>query len=157
MDRRNMIDVNKITEKVKRFFDREGVPPIVQADDTYHVLGKYRIVVKDGVYDLYKHEHYVDALSSSAAALSWCMYDSKNQWRQTHTILTNDRKIQQYRFEIENRKRILNDTKDADTREWLLIRINEDAQRLREAKRNLDKCVKLTKYIKIKGFNDESK
>jgi hypothetical protein len=152
-----MIDVNKITEKVKRFFDREGVPPIVQADDTYHVLGKYRIVVKDGRYDLYKHEHYVDVLSSSAAALSWCMYDSKNQWQQTHAILTNDRKVQQYRFEIENRKRILKETRDQEEKQWLTIRINEDAHRLREAKRNLEKYVRMAKYIKIKGFNDESK
>jgi len=149
-----MINIDKITEKVKQFFDREGLPPIVQDGECYHVLGKYMINHTNHVYELYKHDQYVNTVASSAVALSWCIFDNKNDWMHTHQLLTNDKKIQEYRFQIENRKRILKTAKDPDDREWLLIRIAEDLERMREAKRNLDKTVKLTKYIKIKGFND---
>jgi len=149
-----MIDIDKITDKVKRFFDREGLPPIVQDGKRYHVLGKYVINHKDDGYELYKHDQYVNTVATSAVALSWCIFDSKNDWQNSHQLLTNDKKIQQYRFQIENRKTILKSVKNQSDREWLLIRIAEDSERLREAKRNLNKTVKLTKYIKIKGFND---
>jgi len=151
-----MIDINSITDKVKRFFDKESVPPIVQSGETYHVLERYRIVKHDDVYDVYKYDDFVSTLSSSSAALGWCIYDSKNLWSKGNDIIRDDRRIQQYKFDIENRKRILDKTKNDDERQVLLIRINEDANKLKQARRNLNKTVKLTKYIKIKGFNDES-
>ena len=150
-----MIDIDIVTQKIKRFFERESVPAIVQDGTSYHVFGKYLINQRDNRYDLYKHDHYIDTVSSSAFAMSWCIFDSKNDWKNSHTLIVNDKRIQGYRFQIENRKRILKTAKDPDDREWLLIRINEDVERMREAKRNLDKTVKLTKYIKIKGFNDD--
>jgi len=150
-----MIDVDSVTQKIKRFFERESVPAIVQDGTEYHVFGKYVInQIDTHRYDLYKHDHYVDTVASSAVAMSWCIFDSKNDWKNSHALIVNDKRIQDYRFQIENRKRILKTAKDPGDREWLLIRINEDVERMREAKRNLDKCVKLTKYIKIKGFND---
>jgi len=154
-----MIDIDRVTQKIKRFFERESVPAIVQDGTQYHVFGKYVINQTDNHrYDLYKHDQYIDTVTSSAVAMSWCIFDSKNDWKNSHTLIVNDKRIQDYRFQIENRKRILKTAKDLNDREWLMIRINEDIERMREAKRNLDKTVKLTKYIKIKGFNeDESK
>ena len=150
-----MIDIDRVTQKIKRFFEKEAVPAIVQDGTSYHVFGKYRITQKDNnVYDLYKHDHYAYTVGSSAIAMSWCIFDSKNDWKNSHKLIVNDKKVRDYRFQIENRKRILKTAKDPNDREWLMIRINEDIERMREAKRNLDKTVKLTKYIKIKGFND---
>ena len=152
-----MISVDAITDKVKRFFDKEGVPPIVQDGKKYHILGKYTIIEKEDYYEIYKYEQYVDTVNASSTALSWCIFDSKNNWKSANSLLVNDKRIQDYRFQIANRKRILKTVTNDDDKELLLIRINDDIGKLQKAKINLNKTVKLTKYIKIKGFNDESK
>ena len=149
-----MIDISKITKKVKSFFEQEDVPSIVQDGERYHVFGKYMLNKKDQSVELYKDGHYVGTVSSSAIAMSWCMFDVKHDWKNSYSLLKNDEKFNRYKFQIENRKQILKNVKDYNDREWLLIRINEDIERMREVKRNLDKTIKLTKYIKIKGFND---
>ena len=48
-----MIDISKITKKVKSFFEHEDVPSIVQDGERYHVFGKYMLNKKDQSVELY--------------------------------------------------------------------------------------------------------
>lgn len=146
-----------IIEKLEGYLNKSKAPLIIKDGDQYIVFKDYIIKENNNVYDLYKKHEYVDTVSTTAVALSWCLYDKYKKWNQAREILKSDRRIAKYMFEIENRKKLLEKTKDAETKVLHKIRMYEDIERLKEEKLNIKKCVNLTKYIKIKGFNDESK
>jgi flagellar motility protein MotE (MotC chaperone) len=150
-----MFDLEKVKAKFNQFLSNETVPPIVKNGSEYYVFKYYTIKNGDGKYDLYKKDDYVDTVQSSAAAISWCKADLDNRWTLAKDIIKADQRITTTNIDLQIRRHRYKNEKDKEIRETLAILINESIYKLQSQKRNLKKLIKQTKYIKIKGFDNE--
>ena len=150
-----MFDLNKVKTKFSEFLKNSTIPPIVKDGTDYYVFQHFTIKNGNGRYELYYKDEYVDTVASSAAAISWCKAKQAGNFILAQNIVRADQRAATKALDVELRKHRYKNTKDQELRETMLILVNEDIYRLHQAKHNLKKLIKQTKYIKIKGFDNE--
>lgn len=150
-----MFDLAKVKTKFSEFIRNSDVPPIVKDGNDYYVFQHYTIKHVDNKYDLYKQDEYVDTVMSSASAISWCKADQGGLTFLGRDIIRTDQRVASKTLALEMRKNKYKTTKDKEERETLYILMSDDVYRLKQTKYNLKKLIKQTKYIKIKGFDNE--
>ena len=150
-----MFDLAKVKTKFSEFIRNSNVPPIVKDGTDYYVFQHFTIKNGNGRYELYYRDDYVDTVQSSAAAISWCKAKQAGNFILAQDIIRADQRVATKALDIELRKHRYKNTKDKEIKDTMLILVNEDIYRLQQAKHNLKKLLKQTKYIKIKGFDDE--
>jgi len=150
-----MFDLEKVSERFNRFIRSAEAPAISKHGNTYYVFKYYRIENGNGKYDLYKQDEYVDTVMSSAAAMSWCKAQASGDWQLAKKLILADQRVATKTLELEMRKKHYKESNDKETKDTLLILVNEDIYKLKQLKHNLKKLIKQTKYIKIKGFDNE--
>ena len=150
-----MFDLEKVKTKFSEFIRNSQVPPIVKDGSSYYVFQNFTIKNGNGRYELYYKNDYIDTVQSSAAAISWCRAKQAGNFVLAQNIVRADQRVATKALDVELRKHRYKNTKDKEIKDTMLILVNEDIYRLKQAKNNLKKLIKQTKYIKIKGFDNE--
>lgn len=150
-----MFDLAKVKTKFSEFLKNSTVPPIVKDGTDYYVFQHFTIKNGDGRYELYYKDDYIDTVQSSAAAISWCKAKQAGNFILAQDIVRADRRVATKKLDLEIRKHRFKNSADKETKDTMLILVNEDIYRLRQLQDNLKKLIKQTKYIKIKGFDNE--
>jgi hypothetical protein len=150
-----MFDLAKVKKKFSEFICNSSVPPIVKDGNDYYVFQHFTIKNGNGRYELYYKDDYIDTVQSSAAAISWCRAKQAGNFVLAQNIVRADQRVATKALDVELRKHRYKNTKDKEIKDTMLILVNEDIYRLKQAKNNLKKLIKQTKYIKIKGFDNE--
>ena len=150
-----MFDLAKVKTKFSEFIRNSNVPPIVKDGDDYYVFQHYTIRANNGYYDLYERDEFVDTVSSTASAISWCKAKQARLTFLARDIIKADRRVANQETAVMLRKHHYKTVTDKEDRDTLHILVNEDVYKLRQLKHNLKKLIKQTKYIKIKGFDNE--
>ena len=104
---------------------------------------------------MYYKDDYIDTVQSSAAAISWCKAKQAGNFILAQNIVRADQRVATKKLDLEIRKHRFKNSSDKETKDTMLILVNEDIYRLRQLQDNLKKLIKQTKYIKIKGFDNE--
>lgn len=120
------------------------------------VFGRYQIVDEDQKFFVRMLSREELQFSSKRTALSWCIADFKNHLRLANNILNLDRKKQLLAADIYCRKTLANKSRSNDFNELVNTKIQNKIINYQSVKSELEKCLKLAKYMQIKGFNNET-
>lgn len=130
---------------------------IIRDNNLVECFGYYQIVFKNNLWQVTKYSNFIENFESLRIAVSWCIADKSNE----HVI---GLQIKHCNKELLLRTAKLNlvsqfarqvYSTDKVRYEIAQNKLSEIKFRLRETKEQLNKLINQTKYIQIKGFNNE--
>lgn len=130
---------------------------IIETDTgSYAAFGRYHLIptATDCTVDVDNGGSYT--FSSKRIAMSWCIADNYHQYNLARDILTLDQKNQLLAADIKCRSGLANAGQHQDFYEIVNTKIQPKVEQQRAISSELEKCINLTKYIQIRGFNNET-
>jgi len=127
---------------------------IIQKGESYQVYKDYYITPSGKLWTV-QSEHVGDLLfSSTKVALAWCILDKAHQFETAIRLVILDTKIMHKQTDIDVAlTRLSKKQVSTEMRPVLQCRVAEDLDRKSRYREQLDKCLQMAKYIKLKEFH----
>lgn len=159
---------NTITDRVNRFLEQEylevGELSILRNEDgSYDLFNQYRITKKEqNIYEVSKiYGDQIYLVSSLKNAVTWCIYEKRNKWAISNRILEIDKKIAGIDVSMALHKRMIESSKDNDSKLVLLNKLNEEKIKKKSMLQELTEYINRSKLLQAKTFeirlNDNKK
>ena len=129
---------------------------ILQTAAGTELFGLYLIRKENELYNVYKRSILVETFSSQKVAVSWCVAEHNFQWKLSERIKQLDGRSQILQNSIETRRAIL-ESSSTQLQSIISAKISHRKAEKYQVDIELEKCVKLTKYLQFKGFNHDTK
>lgn len=129
---------------------------IWQEDGRYHVFGRYEIALSGPGCVLTSDRHDAHRFGSVRSALAWCIADKYQRHDVSRDICNLDQQQQIAESDIAVRSHLARKIRDASHRESALLKIDHRRRQLSHIQDRLTKCINVTKYWQIRGFNNET-
>lgn len=147
-------------QKLERWANRE-VPRhvdhmILEQDDQILAFGVYLLEMgKDGCA-VYIDQKLAYNFSNRRTAISWCTAHKLRQHQLQQEIIDLDTTKQQLTWAIAQTQTHIQRSQRTDFKDMVSIKLQPKQLRLRTVTSELEKCIKLAKYLQLKGFNNET-
>ena len=129
---------------------------IVRSGQHYTAFGQYKIYPnKDTAMVDYRGNVHA-TFSNTKVAISYCIAERLKQLALCRRIQELDQHLQCITQSLQDRQVQLMRCSNQNTRNILASKVQHRAQQHATVKKQLEDCVKLTKYFYLKGFNNET-
>lgn len=148
-------------EKLEQWAERE-VAPLLQntilkdIDNTYIVFGTWSMVSADNHCRVSNQYKVIHDFTDRRTALSWCVAAHQRRLRLANDIILLDQKRQILSNEIQQGRAHARRSKNMDFSEMITVKNQTKEKALEQTMLQLEKCINLTKYLQLKGFNNET-
>jgi hypothetical protein len=121
----------------------------------YRAFKTYDIVRKNHVYDVLKNGDLQANFGSTRSALAYCIADKNKKYNLAREIKQLDQQLVNYDQSIDPRRELAKRS-IGHRAEVLESKIQHRQQQRYIVKRELEKCVKLAKYLQLRGFQNDT-
>lgn len=129
---------------------------IIQKGNTYQAFDKYLIEETPFGWQVLSDTFDTPLLFNTAkVALAWCIAYNVGRAELAANMLWLDGRVAAKQFDIDILTNTLENADPLTNRGILLARLSEDINSRQSYKKQLAKCLQTTKYIKLKGTNNE--
>lgn len=147
-------------QKLERWANRE-IPRhvnhmILEQDGQVLAFGRYLLDPRDDGCAVYIEDRLIHVFSNRRIAMSWCVGHQLRQRILTQDIMHWDTQRQDLQSEITQRQRQAARSQKPEFRDLVTVKLQPRQSLLAHAVRELEKCIKLAKYLQLKGFNNET-
>lgn len=134
------------------------LPQVIWKNDagTYEVFGKYRIVPKKHGYVVFSRATEIGKFSSTRSAISWCVADKHQRFNLARWIMHTDQQLDNLHNDIIVRANMIERGRRPQWREDVGTKLQSKIVRRFHLENQLDKYVKMAKYLQLQGFNNET-
>lgn len=140
-------------KEIRRNIDQMIVP---NEHDGYIVFGRYQIEPADVGVKVTTLDDTIHHFGSKRSAVSWCVADKQNNINLAQQILVLDRKQNTLSADIQCRKAQADRGKTQEFYEIVNTKIQPKIAQQASVTAELEKCIKMAKYMQIRGFNNET-
>jgi hypothetical protein len=155
-----LININELNSSLHRISNdalKNIKMSLVKLGNTYIVFGLYKIKNDNG-YKIYRNSDHIHTVHQLSSALSWCIYDYKNDINSRDQLLDYDRRLSNMYFNVSNLIHILKGKNlPKEQRDVIDIKLKSDYIKYREIKDQWQNFIKAAKYIKIQGLSHGTK
>lgn len=128
---------------------------IFPTDTGYSVFGCYQLEgTRQGTL-IKKYDHTVGIFENNRNALGWCVADKLRQYQLADELVRLDSTIQRTKIDITALTNVMRHSQDVERKDIVWAKISNKQAILADCKSRLEKCVNVTKYWQIRGFNNE--
>lgn len=148
-------------QKLKRFAERElsrhAENIIMPGEDSSVVaFGRYHLTPVGSRVRVSNWDRDIHCFENQKTALSWCIADRHQRLNLAQQILNLDSKHQQLNADIHCRRSIARRSKSHSFSESVEAKIQPKLSQLQAVTAELEKCIKMAKYLQVKGFSNET-
>ena len=129
---------------------------ILKNGSKYQVFGKYTVTPDSGKFLVHCQGIDVGQFETTRSALSYCIADNRNNLNLARQILDLDQKLQYNKIAIAQRRAFGEKTQNFDLKELSKVKIQHRQQQQHWLRSELEKCIKMAKYLHHKGFSNET-
>lgn len=129
---------------------------ILKDGNGYQVFGRYQIVPDSGLYRVDVNSDIQGRFINKKTALSWCIADNQHQMNLARQIQQLDERLQYTQNGLQQRRAVKENTRDPALKELARVKAQHRATRQSQTLAELEKCIKLAKYLHLKGFSNET-
>ena len=129
---------------------------ILQTPAGIELFRLYLVAKENNYFNVYKRNILVETFSTQKVAVSWCVAEHHFQWKLSERIKQLDQRSQILASSIETRRGIL-ETASPALQSIVFAKISHRKAEKHQVDIELEKCLKLTKYLQFKGFNHDTK
>jgi len=147
--------LRKLEQIVRPEFDAIEHNSILENAHGYTVFKNYLINTDANTVTVTKHGQDIGNFTSPRIAISWCIADKYNQQRLAREIKNIDLQRRLLTDDVHVRTQIAKKCSDSERRETMFLKVSSKQLILSTLNHQIDKCVKLTKYWQIRGFDNE--
>ena len=140
-------------KEIRRNLEHLIVP---NEQDGYIVFGRYQIEPDNSGVKVTTLDDTVYHFGSKRSAVSWCVADKQNKINLATQILVLDRKQNNLAADIQCRKSQATRGKTEEFYEIVNTKIQPKIAQQASVTAELEKCIKMAKYMQIRGFNNET-
>jgi len=143
------MDKTNLKKKIKELF-------ITKEDNgSYSLFGKYTITKdNNGLYFVTLYgEHYKISFSSLKNAVTYCVFNQHNKQKDGQRVLDLDELVSSLNFNIAQTTKMYNKA-DKDRKQILGAKIVEAKFKKKQALREMENYINLSKYWQIKKFEE---
>jgi hypothetical protein len=147
-------------QKLERWANRE-IPRhvdhmILEQDGQVLAFGRYLLERLDDGCAVYIDNQLMQVFGNRRTAMSWCVAHRLRQTTLAADILRWDIQRQDLQHEIAQRQRQIQRSQKTEFRDLVAVKLQPRQSMLSHAGQELEKCIKLAKYLQLKGFNNET-
>lgn len=150
----------KATQKLYQLVQRELLElesnVILKTGDSYQAFGKYLITPEKYSCTVSFNDDFVGRFANTRTAISYCIADNQNYLNLARKIQNLDERLQHLQLSLDVRKLVSNQTQNSNLKELTMIKIQHRKAREKSILAELEKCIKLAKYLHHKGFSNET-
>lgn len=128
---------------------------IYPTDTGYSVFGCYQLEDTRQGTMIKKYDRTVGVFENNRNALGWCVADKLHQYQVADELVRLDAAIQRTKIDITALTNVVRKSQDVERKDIVLAKISNKQAILADCKTRLEKCVNVTKYWQIRGFNNE--
>lgn len=134
------------------------MPYVIWQDDagTYEIFGRYRIIPNKKGVQVYSRANLVGQFGSTRSAMSWCVADWHQRYNLARWILQTDQRLGLLNSDIMVRSGMIERGRRAQWKEDVGTKLHSKVLRRFQLENQLDKYVKMAKYLQLQGFNNET-
>ena len=129
---------------------------IIRDDDgSYHLFGTYTIIPLNECYRVIckDDEQNIHTFSTLKHAVTWCVFDKNNKFKEVKRILDLDSTISSLEVSIAQHKKMVKDTnKDVADRYIYMAKLNEEKLKKQAAVNELNNYISISKHLQSKKF-----
>jgi hypothetical protein len=152
-----MIQNQKLEHWAKKEIIRNLEHMIVDADQgTYIVFGNYIMQPEGYGYRVSTKHQKIHVFDNKRTAISWCIASKYNQHNLANEIQLLDRKRKTLADDIHCRKAVGQQSRNENFYEIVTTKIQPKLASYDLVNTELEKCINRTKYLQIRGFNNET-
>lgn len=129
---------------------------ILRSEKGYQAFGIFDIKQQHGLFEVYKNNELCGEFSSAKVALSYCIAERSHNYNLGIRLQHLDRHYVSARNSVVSRKNMANTCRNNHTREILYSKIQHRRQQQHDLENQLEDCVKMAKYLYLRGLNNET-
>jgi hypothetical protein len=147
-------------QKLERWANRE-LPRhvdnmILEQDGQILAFGRYLLETSRDCCTVSMDNRTVHVFANRRTAISWCTAHKLRQGRLTEEIKNLDQLKQDLTADIQQRQKQAQRSNRTEFRDLVAVKLQPKQARLTVTVTELEKCIKLAKYLQLKGFNNET-
>jgi hypothetical protein len=146
----------KLFDFAQRELSRLQDDLILRNDEGCKAFGIYDIKKQNGVFTVYKKHEFCGEFSSAKVALSYCIAERAHEYNLGIRLQNLDQHFLSATQSLNTRKSLIERCKNNQTREILYSKIQHRRQQQHELENQLEDCVKMAKYLYLRGLNNET-
>lgn len=145
-------------QKLEHFLTKEfaNLKEVVflKVDDCYQLFNRYSINKNtQGEFVLHiDNRNDIYTFNNLQHAVVWCIYDKQSKYVDIKKIHYLDNKLGSLETSIQLYKRLLSQAKNNDDRDLYLIKLNENSIKKKQAQREMNTYIRLSKIWQNKKF-----
>lgn len=128
---------------------------IFPTDAGYSVFGCYQLENTNRGTLIKKYDRTVGIFENDRNALGWCVADKLHQYQLADELARLDSTIQRTKIDITALMNVMHKSQDFERKDIISAKLSSKQAILVDCKSRLEKCVNVTKYWQIRGFNNE--
>jgi hypothetical protein len=128
---------------------------IYKTEQGYRAFKTYDIIRTNNAYDVLKNGDLQANFGSTRSALAYCIADKNKKYNLAREIQQLDQQLVNYDQSIKPRRELASRS-NGYRAEVLESKIQHRQQQRYIIKRELEKCVSLTKYLQLRGFKNDT-
>jgi len=142
------MDKHLLHKKIKDLF-------IVKEDDGSYVLfGKYLVIPKDDLFEIViEGETGNIAFSSLKNAVTWCVFEKNNKYKEIKRLLELDQMIGSLSVHISQYERLAKKNTGLE-RDIYIARLIEEKARRKQALEEIQDYVQISRFLQTKKFRE---
>lgn len=153
----NNTDIIKVAEFLEReFSNRTGDISVFKNEDgSYELFNRYFIVPdkNKNFTVVIKHTDSCKVFSSLKVAVTWCIFESRRQIRESHRIEELDALLSGLDFSISLHKKLIKSNKDMEKKLIQVAKLSEDQLRKKSMQDELIDYIKNSIYWQKRRFS----
>jgi len=129
---------------------------IVRDGNVVECFGRYTVEPSGEFWQVFRDNAFVANFDSLRTSVSWCIADKSNSYKVEQQIKHVSTQLVSKIIDLRLATRYAKQTRAEPARYSIAQNnLSEICARIRSSREQLNKLINLTKYIQIKGFNDE--
>lgn len=129
---------------------------IPEPNRTISVFGKFVLVPKTAEVRVYENRDLRAVLSDTRTAISWCVAQKYRRITLAQQIVQLDHALRITAQDIQQRQKLAYRSKRQEFKNVVLTKLQTKMQYQSTVAQQLEKCIGLTKYLQLKGFQNET-
>lgn len=153
---------SKVIDKVEKFFTKEFAQKLHEiaifqdSDGTYDLFDRYQIEEVDIGYKVIIKNGIGDRVFSSLKnAVSWCVFENKNNFSKANRIEFLDKMIAGVDLSIAMHKKLIQKTKDTEVKLIYASKLSEELMRRKSMVHEITEYINESKYWQNKRFDSK--
>ena len=140
-----------LKRKILYLYRKEKNTIITKKDNVYNIANIYKLYYNNKLWDITKYDTFIETVSTSAIAMSWCIADITKQYDKASKLLVLDNEKQIKQNNINMYKGYIKKYELTDRREILLSRISNETYICKSIQNKINTVCEKINTIKLKG------